>query len=343
MTHLILVHSSLTYAVAKKIIALESWSIDSVRLVIDRNFPTSEEAGQTIDISDIEINPLRWRKRREFFMIWKKNTRSIKTLDQILHSLGSEYVVVLPHLQNLKYYALCSYKDCKGYYLMEEGVLSYADEVNSDSIIKKLKKFILKMIYRILYNSRIPPLPTNFSADRTYLGAFSITEHSFPSLSGKKMIPYPFSYEPKLSHFRNVLVLGPYFEFGQLSMEIELKGLEALFNYFIKNEIFEVHYKFHPAQLEQNHSPALIRDLMKKYEIGIRFNELRPDISLENIAVSSKADFYLATSSTAIYTVDIGRRVYSYANFLLKFRPEFSSVLESMPKATRERMIFLDL
>ncbi|MCB0689023.1 MAG: hypothetical protein KDC53_20935, partial [Saprospiraceae bacterium] len=329
-------------AVAKEIITTESWSRDSVLLVIDRNFPMPEEAGPMMDISGVEMDSIRWSTWRKFFKIWNQNRKSIKHLDKMLRPVG-EFQIIIPHLINFKYYTLTSNQFCKGFYLMEEGVLSYTDVVDlSHSVNQKWKTFFLRLIYQLLYHGRLPALPAIFKGACPYLGAFSITHFSFPSLSKKKIIPWPFYNDPALPNFKNVLVLGPYFEFGQLSMETELKGLEALFHYFVSNQIFDVHYKFHPVQLEQNQSPDLIRALIKRYKKDIDFHEIKPSISLENIAMSSKADFYLATSSTAIYAVEMGRQVYSYANILLKFEPQFQRVVESMPLTFRNKMIFID-
>lgn len=345
MKYLFLVHSNLIYGMAREVIGVEKWAEEDVVWVTDRNFSSAFRKGRVIDISTLNVVPFRWSEAPQLVRNARQNRQHLRRIDGLLSALREDFIVILPHLRNFKYYALVTHPACTGFYFLEEGKLSYTGGFAwPDNLVQKWKTALLTGFYHYYVQGRVPPFPPDFSTDHPkYLGTFATNELAFPNIPVKKLIPSPFQPDPALKHYQRVLVLGPYPEFGELPLASQLQCLKLLFQHLEKRGIRQLHYKFHPSQLEQGFSPPAIRALMQSFAENIQFDEIPPAVSLENIAASAPADFYLSTSSTAIYAIALKRKVYSYAKTMVRLHPDFTIVLEAIPGGIREKMIFLDL
>lgn len=345
MKILVLVHGNLILGMARQLLATQAWPEEEVVWVTDREYQLPSELRPVLDISHLNIPPFRGKDIRHLQSFFRSNRNNLRQLDELLNDLQRDFTVVLPHLRSFEYHAMVTHPACRGFYLLEEGKLSYTHGIRWPNSWKhRLKKAILEQLYAFYLHRRVPPFPPDFDDKHPkFLGAFATSALAFPGITQVELIPTPFKEDPGLRHFERVLVFGPYAEYEELPLSVQVQGIRALFEYFTRQSIKQVHFKFHPKQLELGKSPTAIRQLMQAYAGAIQFDEIPPPVSLENIAASSQAAFYLATSSTAIYAVAMGRKVYSYAPYLIKLQPDFQQVLEDLPEVIREEMHWLEL
>lgn len=345
MKYLILVHGNLILGMARQLLAQVDWPEREIVWVTDRQFKVPLNGQEEMDISAIELPPFRGKDAVNIPGFLRSNKHNLAQLDQLLGKLDHDFILVLPHTQNFKYHAMLTHPACRGFYLLEEGKLSYTRGIEWPTHLShRLKASALSWLYQKYLGGRVPAFPLTFdSRHPKYQGAFATSELAFPGIGQVQRIPTPFQADPALRHFEKVLVFGPYVEYDELPLVTQVLGIRALFRYLVEQGIGQIHFKFHPAQLARGESPLLIRKAMEDFAEQIQFEEIPPEISLENIAASSKADFYLATSSTAIYAVAMGRPVYSYAPYYIRLQPDFQQVLDDLPAVIREKMHWLEL
>ncbi len=345
MKTLVLVHGNLILGMARQLLATRQWPADEIVWVTDRRYTLPPEDRPVLDISHLDLPPFRFKEAARLKSFFQATRSDLMQLDELLNGLQSEFRVVLPHLRSFKYHAMVTHPACRGFYLLEEGKLSYTRGIIwPDNWKHRLKTVILKQLYAFYLQGRVPPFPPDFDDQHPkFLGAFATSELAFPGIAQVERISIPFKKDPALEYYERVLVFGPYAEYEELPLAVQLAGIRALFEYFTRQSITQVHFKFHPKQLAVGTSPAAIRQLMAEYATSIRFDEIPAPVSLENIAASAPVEFYLATSSTAIYAVAMGRKVHSYAPYLIKLHPGFQQVLDDLPEVIRREMSWLEL
>ncbi|MFN7116093.1 MAG: hypothetical protein ACK4TA_04800 [Saprospiraceae bacterium] len=352
MKHFFIVHSSITWLVSKQLMESEQLSPADCTILTDRRMPVPPGAYHIKDITDLSLHDLKWREANQLLQLQQQNRVRLREIDQIITSFctnGENFQLYLPHHRDMRYWAFTTHPRCERFFYIEEGTMSYWG-TNPIPVIPQhlgwhwmVKRFILNLLYDWYLLGRAPALPRNFHTNsRKYGGAYGLSKLSFPGLPNVKLLPLPFESSPEWAHVQHVLVFGPYVEFGELPQAVRLKVTQQLFNNFIKNGISTIYIKFHPTQLAHPKNLAQLKALIATFSDRIEFIELPQSVSLENIACSSKANFYLITSSVAIYALLCGSRVMSYAKQVLKYHPNFQKTLDTMPKKVWEKLEFIE-
>jgi len=352
MKHLFIIHSSITWLVTQKLIETEQLPLNECVILTDRRMPVPKGQYNIIEISDIILSDLKAREATQIIKNQQLNRIALQAIDQIITSVckkEEKYYIYLPHHRDLRYWAFTTHPQCAQFFYTEEGTMSYWGTRPHPTIPQYTgwqwgaKRFILTLAHDWYLKGRAPALPRSFHPDHPkYGGAFGLSELAFPGLSNVKVLPLPFQHLPAWEHVQRVLVFGPYVEFGEMPQEVRLKVTRELFNYYIEHHIQNIYIKFHPSQYLNKHNMQQLKQLIEEYSDQIQFTEITQSVSLENIAYSSKADFYLITSSVAIYAVLCGSRVISYAQQVLKYHPAFQKTLDAVPKNVREKIKFIE-
>ncbi len=352
MKHLFIVHSSITWLVTQKIMENEQLPPADCVILTDRNMPIPPGEYPGFDISKMELYDLKWREIKYFFSHGRQNRVQLKEIDHIISTVCPEeesFHFYLPHHRDLRYWAFNTHPQCKQFFYTEEGTMSYWGTRPHPTIPQyhgwqwEMKRFILTLSHNWYLQNRAPALLRSFYPQHPkYGGAYGLSKLAFPGLPKLHVLPLPFTHLPEWEDTQHVLVFGPYVEFGEFPQKVRLRVTRELFTYFVKRRITNVCVKFHPSQFSKKKNLEQLKALINEYSDRIQFTEIPQEVSLENIAYSSESDFYLVTSSVAIYAALCGNRVISYAQQILKYHLEFQNTLDAVPKNVWKKLEFIE-
>lgn len=341
------VHSSLTDKVARQIIRQLSLPAERCIWLTDRQWGECPPGIRTADISHFDIQPFRARQLADWRQAWRANRRVLRQIDQLIeqYCAGESYLLYLPHTKVHKYYILITHRLCQGFYYFEEGVGSYVDPWQHRPEGKPAQQLIMNRLMSACLRGRAPGyLPLIDPRLPRLRGAYAITEFAYPELPNVSVLPLPFRRVDDYEQYRHVLVMGPFVEMNYMPLEVQVGTLERLLAYLSDRLGEEVlYYKFHPTQLLHDKSVPALRRLFASFADRLRTEELAAGISLEEIAVSSQASFYLASSSVATYAIAAGSPVYTYGEQYMAAAPAYIPIHQALPAAIRQRMIALPI
>jgi hypothetical protein len=339
MKHIFLIHSHITREVAWAIIRRERITPNDVVFLLDRKFETSEDG--------IRVAPLDLPD--EYFLIYKNPLRGWRHLRQIRQFIDdlspAEFVCYFPHTYSEFANLAVSHPRCRGYSLMEEGLWSYfsVDKMN-DVVPPVILGWKQRLLSRVFYLGRFKD---RFFCKDDYLSVYCTSEKAFPGFAKKVVVDLAFPgvgdevIPPPGS--RKVIVLDSVVETRVVSEHDFMAGfdqlLEKLTERLGESEI--VYLKRHPYQyVTPEFSDRLIAYLRKKIPAH-EVQELAGEVSLEKMALTGGAEFYLNVSSVSIYASRLGSKVYSYARSIGRSSPEFMRRLERLPQVFHESVEFI--
>lgn len=337
MKHLFYIHSPITELSAKQTIREEGLGMDSCRFILANGHlsPSLENAVQF----PFAVLPKEYAAPRSaFWDIWRK----MREIDQWINFIidNEFFTYYLPHSNANFQHLIIKHPLCKAYCYIEEGTLAYYYENMKPS---KKPFFLRDAFYRLCYKGRSPSVKPyiDFTVADKFKGCYCFSEHAFTNAPGRRVLPFPASQDvPKdYPHCPDVLVLGPFVEFGHLPMEIFLDSVSAILEYIINNGIRKICYKPHPRQIE---STTHLNALFSKYKDRLEIRELGSDIILEYISLTGNVRFYMLSSSVAIYaSFGKGNQIISAAQYAARQWPDFRRHLDSMPSFVAEKTIFI--
>lgn len=346
--YLFVVHSSITLRMARAIIRKYDRPKDACIFLSDRGFQVEEEGIPVLDITSFFIRPIRWRERQDFWSVCRNNRNQLKSLYKLIEEeVAVPFHLYIPHTQPYAYVALIRHPLCRQYAFVEEGMLSYRtyleDQAEQVSVTKKI---LLHAVIRYCLGSGFPAFP-EWLAHRhpKYGGCYGISKDTFPTLpkENKHVVPVPFERRSEYQVIRQLLVTGPWIEKGFCTVEEYRELKRALFRYWLGKGIQTIHVKFHPRQYHEQLSIPVFREVYQEFKDRIHLIELPQEASVEEIAYSSQADFYLAYSSTTIYASQFGCRVYSYFKTIWNQWPATRDILDNLPPVITQNLIPIDL
>lgn len=346
MKHFFIVHSNITWLITQQLIKRKQLTDYECVLLIDRRLQINSGQIRKINISDLSLHDFRLREAAQVVKHYNENRETLHQIDAAVAAVCPAkelYELYLPHNKRFKYCAFQSHSQCKRFYYIEEGNLSYAGN-SFDKPRPFIKHLILSVFYKFYLQDRVPPFPNSFSIEHPkYAGAFGLSELAFPGFPSKNILPLPFTERPELKQIRQVWVFGPYVEFGEMPQEVRLRLSREFLEYLIKKGVNEIHIKFHPTQYLHPDLMSELRKTLHHYQDQITLHEIPQSVSLEDIAYSSRADFYLITSSAAIYAIACGCRVFSFAYRAVEYHPSFQKTLDAVPENIRQKIEFIEL
>ncbi|MBO7457267.1 MAG: hypothetical protein J6T71_05540 [Paludibacteraceae bacterium] len=312
MKHVFGIASHLTFNVARKIIETDNIPAAQCCFVLLRNYviPAEYQAKFKNQLSGSFNIDARRGRIFEGWRIWKTR-QNMRTWDEQLSQLTD-------HDDFIWYTSIC-YNDicsmavtngkCQGYYVMEDGLVSYEDNTQTFTgwrywVYRYLLLPLFPRIF-ILKNHMVTAEHPKFK------GCIATSERCFPfykqylRVIGSPFEPKPYTVKPDA-----VISVDPLFFKGIENDQVEVlyKRVAA----FVKAKRYScVAFKFHPRFETPNN--RAYRDfyravLLREIE-GIV--ELPQEVVLENLLVWCKADFYSFDSSVALYASKEGCTCYS--------------------------------
>ena len=333
MQHLFYVHSAITLLLARAVIQHEGLDAGRIAWLTDRGVTVPNvPAERVLEVSDWQWQSLSHRAQ---------NADLLRRLDDWLSTRFGDapFRCYLPHhlLRTLR--AVISHPRCAGYAYLEEGLDSYQPLAQLADIHQLSPPGLpARLAHRIKFHGRIPAERAFLRPESTrFHGAYCLSPEAFPDLpAGRKtVLPSPFQRRPEYAHYRHVLAPSPESEVGYYPLADQLLVVERLLRALAARGVAGLHVKYHPRQLRPGGSAPAFRALFERLSDLLPVTEIAPDHSLEEIAVSSGATFYVGTSSVGLYAAVSGCPVYSYAPWLTAQNSVYRTVEDRMPPAFR--------
>lgn len=281
-------------------------------------------------------------KKKLFFL---RTWVNMYKIGKIINSINDDYTVFLPTTGFETFQFIINHKNCRFYCYLEEGLASYysvseKNKTHSNFINRHSNFFLnkLKKVYHLLnFGALVPPYSDFFDVSNIkYYASYCFSNYCFGEHPNKIILDISFNKNDLLSNYDTILVLESFIETRVLKRQVYISLLEWLFYYLARKGKSVIYYKFHPDQLKQKSSKQIILNLFDKFNksIGIEFVAINQEIKLEDIAYNSAAaEFYMVSSSIAIYANICGRKSYSMYNQVINLQPgkNFNNYTSTIP------------
>lgn len=327
MKHVFSVTSNLTFAICNKIVEVENIHPEDCILFLVRDYQIPEEynsiyTDQIPTSYNVAVDKGRVFAGANVF----KTKRNIQDFDRLVdaHIKNEDYVWYSSVCSNDLCSLMVTKKNCKGYYVFEDGGASYRD-FNPQTFTG-----IRYWIYKIFLNPfchRIFAVKNHFITNDhpKFKGCYATNERCFPlHQQYLKVIGSPFKKKEYDFHPDAVLSVDPLFlyidnvtadrVYAQLAAYIQAKDYKCLA------------IKYHPRFNAQSNIEfkKIYADFISKY-FGDNIFEIESGIILEELLETYKCDFYTANSSIAIYGATSGSTCYTYIPLLEPYTNAFDS------------------
>ncbi len=335
MKHLFYVHSHIVNLVAKQMIKEERIMPEDCFFLLSRNYKSDFKNAIKLPYTHYPIDSFGVQ-----ILFWKNWTR-LEELNLWIERItgGNSFMFYVPQSGFNFFYLMVNHPKCQGYAYLEEGLCSYLTE---DKLRSNKKYFWLRdRWYDLNFKKKAPSVKHFYDLDhRKYKGAYGISENSFPNLPRKKVLGLPFIKSKEKSVYKHIVVLGQYVEYGEMKQETLVEAMRYFCSWLIHKKITSVHVKFHPVQRDKD-SILPLRSLFKSFLPDLEFVEMGPNAVLENIAISTDANFYIVSSSVGIYAGIGGNKVYCLAKKVVDLEPKFQEKIDSFPEFFKEKLIYI--
>lgn len=321
MKHVFFVFSHLTFYMVHQIVKTEHISVNDCFLLIGRDY-TFPENHQN-DFQNFFKIPSLQRCFAGINII--KTIKNVKAFDKIIDE----------HIDHQDFYAyiagwtddysnlLVSKKNCKGYYIFEEGTGSYGH--HNAKTFTGVKYWAYRLVLKNIFPRFYAIKESYHNVDYyKFKGFYASSSRAFPEFRKFpiKVIDIPFEnvdlgFEPDA-----VLSIDPLYRFANNEAVKDIYS--HLFQYLEKKNYKLIAYKFHPF--------FAVRPVIKKEFSDIIHDcctseliELGPNIVLENVLKTYKCDFYSSGSSVQIYGAIAGSKCYAFSSYLQKYNSEYDN------------------
>lgn len=332
MRHVFFVHSHITYLIARQIVAHERLSPADCLFLLLRGFAAPADCpvpAAAIEAVAVPLSPRIWQ-------VWGR----IAALDRRINELtaGADFTLYAPHTDNATVRLLYTHPRCRAISYVEEGSASYIPRERW----RKPYSFANNVLRYVYSRGRYPELQ---HFEDFYERAYCVSEHCFPGMSRKVVLPMPFGnvrVEPDPTG-QAVLVLDALVEFGLVEPAPMRQALHGLLDWLLAQGRRQVLFKYHPVQAKDPARRAFYeQEIFGPYRDRLTFVELAPGVSLEDLAVSyPNVLFAILVSSVGLYAAFCGQRVVSVAKQLAASSEKFAARLALMPPVFFEVTEFL--
>jgi len=312
--HVFMIHSSITFIVANAII--KELNLEDKQILFLTNRSISLDTKYTTYIFP--------NFKLEGIISFIKNRKVLTKFDHYVENIvnGRKFVVYLPHQLSTFFYFLSTHKDCIQYNYLEEGLASFIkyDEINksySNTSTNSLFKVVIWFFYKLAFGNRMNFSRKTYNCNNVKYGfSFGLFDESFPDFKHRRKLTASFfvnSNAPNNTTIKHLLILGSEVEVGYVDKEDYLDLLKRFVTIFHSRFQSEtLYYKLHPGQ-----SSLLANEISQLFDlIGVENISLNSDISIEEIIITSKANFYQVLSSAGFYAALLGRKVYSFLHLI---------------------------
>lgn len=310
--------SHLVFYLCNRIITLDGINPDDCIFFFTRNYhcpPKYDSIYKNIINTDYNVNE---KKGRIFEGIhFLKTRQNIKKFDALVDSyLHGEDFYWYSQVCNNDFCSLfVTMPNCKGYYVLEDGLGSYRN-FNPQTFVGwkyPVFKFILKPIWRRCFEVKSHFITTDHPK---FKGCIATTDYCFPlHQQYLRCVGLPFEtidlgYKPDA-----VISIDPIYLWVDEQYEDAI--YQRLSAFVLSQNYSCIVYKYHPYFYAKSNA-----DIKKRYEALIKKHygnamiELGPDVSLENVLMTYHCDFYTDNSSIAIYGNAMNAKCYTYMPIL---------------------------
>jgi len=331
-SHLFLVHSHITYIVARAVVAERDLDPQRVVFLSARGFlpPVDESGSPQVRLLPFEFTlvPRRRKDRPTILQGW----RTLAAIDRLLGeaSGGRGFHFYTPQTMEHIAQVVKNSPACSGFSFIEEGLYSYCTREEMDARHTPRQP---RLWERLAYRNRIRP--SSFF-DPGNQQAYGVHEAVFPGMPGRVVLGEAFRplADPAMAEgISDVLVFDSLAVYGHIRLDSLLAILGRLLGLLRTQGIERLHYKFHPAQLgtpEQEAIEAALQDA------GFPVQRLPDQVSLEGLALArpdgqKPIRWFVSLSSVGLYAALFGCPVYSFAPWIAEIEPEFQRIIDQTP------------
>lgn len=344
MKHLVFVHSHLSYLVINQYFVENNIDPDDCLFILSaryRSLPEGSPYTNMIFFPD-ELLPEGYKRvfHKNNILRGIKNIRYVENrINSFFH--GDSFFMYQTTTTHDSFSTLVTMKQCKGYYLMEEGSASYyhTDEV------PKLFHGITYLCTRLL--SKILPRfyalkDSSFAFDNKYfLGTIATTRMAFPDFPGQHIVINPPFSKITLDYVPDVILSIDSSILISMGSFFPAELYKRIAAFFKQQGYQKIAYKFHPKYYVD---PCLLNTFREGLTgiLGNDIVELDESSQIENYFLSYPIDFCSDFSSVGIYASNFGRKCYSYMNILKDLYPDSGyDKAFNIPKAVIDLFIMI--
>lgn len=328
MKHVFRISSHLTFYLSKKIIEVKGIDYKDciMFLVRDYSIPT-EYADRFPNTIQTSYNVSQTKGRVFAGLNILKTRKNIKEFDQLIDGpLGGEDFIWYAQICNDDFCSLMvSKKNCKGYYVIEDGLGSYLPK-NPQTFVG-LNYWVYKLVLRPLF-PRIFLVKNHFiSTDSDkFKGCIATSQDCFPlHQQYLEVVGNPFETSVETSTpIDAILSIDPLYLF--MENEVANKVYADLAAYIKSKGYKHIYCKYHPYFNSKSNADIrkTFEEYVSKYFGDIK--ELGSEVVLENLFSTYKCDFYTNHSSVALYAHNMGATCYTYNPIIKKHKPDYKEV-----------------
>lgn len=332
MRHVFFVHSYITYLVGRQVITHERLTPADCLLLLLRGFAAPADC----PIASAPIDAVTIPFALRFWQVWAKVAALDRRIDELTG--GADFTLYAPHTDNSTVRLLYTHPRCRAICYVEEGLASYTPRARW----RKPYSFVNHVLRRLYSRGRYPELQ---HFEDFYQKAYCVSDHCFPGMPRKVVLPIPFHQvhvEPNPSG-QAVLVLDAVVEFGVVAPPLMRQALQSLLDWLLGQGRRQILYKYHPVQARDPARRVFYeQEVFGPYRDRLEFVELPAALALEELAVSySDVLFAIMGSSVGLYAAFSGQRVVSVAKQLAAVSDQFAARMTLMPPVFFEVIEFL--
>ena len=327
VTHVFWSHSAITNAVALGIIGDRKLSRHECIFLSVREFDAPKGYKSVpLETPQLRGNPATGRVLKKIIREFKRSL-----------PLEKSYLIYLPHLWHSISKLLVRDRHCKGYYFIEEGLLSYSDDCKDttlDHVNRQDSRPLVHLLASLLGTGGVVRQRASVfdESHANYRGAFVWNDHVFSGLKNRVSYSGPcFTVQGQVRRRVPILALDALVErmgFKQIYFETVYRRLLL---YLCERGHQEIQIKFHPAQDAACASRKIFEKLNVEFP-QLNFTELPPTVCLEAWAQKQRdLEFYVLVSSVGVYASLLGAKAFTIIDWLEE-KPRLKLV-ERMPSA----------
>jgi len=327
MKHVFLVASNLTFNIANKVVEIDGISSTDCILLLTRDYkiPVKYESRFPNQIhTSYNVSPNQGRIFAGINIF--KTKKNIKCFDKLVDSYikGEDFVWYTSVCSNDICSLMVTKKNCKGYYIMEDGLISYRKNIppTFSGVSFLVYRFILKPFFYRIY-----AVKNHFIEDDSpkFLGCIATSDKCFPLQKDRlRNIGLPFEDVELDKTPEAVLSIDPLFLV--IDEQATRRVFEKLAKYIQSKGYRSIAYKFHPRFNASSNSALkqMYLEMLNQY-FTIEMIELPAYIVVEGVLKKYRCDFFTYNSSIAIYGNTAGARCYTYIPLIKTYTDAYSA------------------
>lgn len=333
--HLFLVHSHITYLVARAVIDQRGLATEQVGFFALRGFlpPADGRFDAPLVGFDHDLVPRRRKQRPSM----RRAREMLADVDRQLTRLtgGRRFHLYTPQTMEPNIQVLKNSRACAGFSFIEEGLHSYCTRAQ---IERSHSPRPARLWERLAYRNRVRN--ARFF-DPGNCAAYGVHPAVFPDLHGRRVLDRAIvAIDPRLAAgVEHLLVFDSLASYRRIRLHSLLAVLQRLLDWLAASGVDRLHYKLHPAQVgtdEQRTVEALLN------RAGLRVERLADALSLEGLArARPDTNWYVNLSSAGFYAALFGATVHSFAPWVAAQEPPFQRYIDLAPPVFSEYVRFL--